>query len=631
MFTSRARGEVDRMNTACQQKTPAGRRPATYLRPLAFLVLALVFALSGFAQDIADSAIQQIIAIEQMKQTFTPAEEKMSTNLVIASRLARHESVPVFVAKILGNNFLDRKGRVEVDIRATGTDVIANRITRSGGEVISHQPNLRHLRARVGLAHLLAMASDPGVQWIGEADQMTTNVGAVTSQGYISHRANQVVGLGITGSGVNIGVLSDSASPARVTALIASGDLPPGVTVLAAGTGTDEGAAMMEIVHDIAPGANLFFSTANGGQAAMAANIRTLRNTYHCDIIVDDITYFAESAFQDGLIAQAINDVVADGALYFSSAANSGNLTFGTSGTWEGDFLNGGAVSGPISGSGETGFFHNFGTAGSPQNFDALTAISSFISLKWSDPLAASANDYDLFILNSTGSTVKGFSAAVQSGTQNPFEAIQTGTGCGTATPSGYCPAVGDRVVVVLFSGSARALRVDTNRGRLSIATAGSTFGHNAGLNTISTAATYWNSAKTGTKPFVGVANPIETFSSDGPRKIFFNPNGTAITPGNFLFGTNGGTTLQKPDVTAADGNSAKTPGFTPFFGTSAAAPHAAGVAALVKSTNPTLTNTQIKQILIDTALDNMAPGADRDGGYGIVMALPAVQAAQAH
>jgi subtilisin family serine protease len=184
---------------------------------------------------------------------------------------------------------------------------------------------------------------------------------------------------------------------------------------------------------------------------------------------------------------------------------------------------------------------------------------------------------------------------------------------------------------VVLFSGSARALRVDTNRGRLSIATAGSTFGHNAGLNTISTAATYWNSAKTGTKPFVGVANPIETFSSDGPRKIFFNPNGTAITPGNFLFGTNGGTTLQKPDVTAADGNSAKTPGFTPFFGTSAAAPHAAGVAALVKSTNPTLTNTQIKQILIDTALDNMAPGADRDGGYGIVMALPAVQAAQAH
>ena len=184
--------------------------------------------------------------------------------------------------------------------------------------------------------------------------------------------------------------------------------------------------------------------------------------------------------------------------------------------------------------------------------------------------------------------------------------------------------------MVVLFDGTTRALRVDTNRATLQIGTAGSTFGHNAGLNTISMAATYWNSAMTGTKPFTGFANPIETFSSDGPRKIFFQPDGTAITPGNFLFGTNGGTTLQKPDATAADGVNAKTPGFLPFFGTSAAAPHAAGIAALVKSARPSLTNAQIKQVLLNTALDNMAPGADRDGGYGILMALPAVQAALA-
>jgi subtilisin family serine protease len=184
--------------------------------------------------------------------------------------------------------------------------------------------------------------------------------------------------------------------------------------------------------------------------------------------------------------------------------------------------------------------------------------------------------------------------------------------------------------VVVLFSGSPRALRVDTNRGTLSIATVGSTFGHNAGLNTVSTAATYWNSAKAGTKPFTGAANPIETFSSDGPRKIFYDPDGSQITPGNLLFATNGGTTLQKPDITAADGVSTKTPGFLPFFGTSAAAPHAAGIAALVKSARPSLTNAQIKAILTSTTVDNMAAGVDRDSGYGIVMALPAVQAALA-
>jgi subtilisin family serine protease len=165
----------------------------------------------------------------------------------------------------------------------------------------------------------------------------------------------------------------------------------------------------------------------------------------------------------------------------------------------------------------------------------------------------------------------------------------------------------------------------------LSIATAGATVGHNAGANTVSTAATYWNSAKTGTKPFTGAANPNEIFSSDGPRKIFFNPDGTPITPGNFLFGTNGGTTLQKPDLAAADGTSAKTPGFLPFFGTSAAAPHAAGIAALILSVQPTWTPAQVLNAMTSTALDSMAPGIDRDSGNGIVMALPAVQYALTH
>src|SRR5262249_7421942 len=99
----------------------------------------------------------------------------------------------------------------------------------------------------------------------------------------------------------------------------------------------------------------------------------------------------------------------------------------------------------------------------------------------------------------------------------------------------------------------------------------------------------------------------------------------------NVLFGTNGGVVLQKPDITAADGGVAHSPGWDPFFGTSAAAPHAAGVAALVWSAKPNLTNTPVKAILLNTAADNMSPGWDGDGGFGLVMAFKAVQAALGH
>ena len=128
-----------------------------------------------------------------------------------------------------------------------------------------------------------------------------------------------------------------------------------------------------------------------------------------------------------------------------------------------------------------------------------------------------------------------------------------------------------------------------------------------------------------------GAANPTEVFSSDGPRRIFYVPTGAPITPGNFLFGTNGGTTLLKPDVAAADGVSTKTPGFLPFFGTSAAATHAAAIAALIKSARQTNTNAQILNAMKQTALDIRAAGLDRDAGYGIVMALEALNYALTH
>ena len=171
---------------------------------------------------------------------------------------------------------------------------------------------------------------------------------------------------------------------------------PTSITVLNGGPGTSEGSAMMEIVYDLAPGVQLFFASAFNGEDSFADNIRLLRNTYHCDIIADDVSYSDEPAFQDGVIAQAVNDVTQDGALYFSSAGNEGNLTNGTSGTWEGDFNPAGAAGSPLP-AGYT--LHSFGA----NNFVRLAVATIDVTLHWSDPLGNSTNDYDLFILNAAG------------------------------------------------------------------------------------------------------------------------------------------------------------------------------------------------------------------------------------
>src|SRR5262249_32285426 len=123
-------------------------------------------------------------------------------------------------------------------------------------------------------------------------------------------------------------------------------------------------------------------------------------------------------------------------------------------------------------------------------------------------------------------------------------------------------------------------------------------------------------------------SNVIETFSSDGPRRVFFLPDGTAYTPGNVS--SSGGLVRQKPDITAADGVSVTgVGGFgSPFFGTSAAAPHAGAIAGLLLSAKPSLTPAQIRTILTSSAIDIMAAGTDRDSGAGIIMANAAMIAA---
>jgi hypothetical protein len=200
------------------------------------------------------------------------------------------------------------------------------------------------VEAYVPVEQLLSVANTKGVLAVVASAPAVTNVGATDSQGVVQHRVDKLPA-GVDGSGITVGVMSDSydtnAAPNSAALDISTGDLPgPGnplgntqpVVVLEDFPGrTDEGRAMLQIVHDLAPKARLGFATANTGQLGFANNIRALAGdpaspTYQAgfkaDVIVDDIIYLDEPFFQDGIVAQAVDEVVAKGVSYFSSAGN---------------------------------------------------------------------------------------------------------------------------------------------------------------------------------------------------------------------------------------------------------------------------------------------------------------------
>ena len=82
---------------------------------------------------------------------------------------------------------------------------------------------------------------------------------------------------------------------------------------------SDEGRAMLQIVHAVAPGAGLAFYTADNSEADFASGIGKLAAA-GAKVIADDVGYFDEPFFQDGIVAQAIDAVEAQGVAYFSAA-----------------------------------------------------------------------------------------------------------------------------------------------------------------------------------------------------------------------------------------------------------------------------------------------------------------------
>ena len=450
-----------------------------------------------------------------------------------------------------------------------------------------------------------------------------TNVGSVTSQGDQAQRSGIArTTYGVNGAGITVGVLSDSYNNLGGAASdVATGDLPSGVIVLQdlPSGGSDEGRAMLQIVHDVAPGAKLAFNTAFAGMAGFANGIINLAKPVAsggagAKVIVDDVFYFDEPFFQDGIVTQAVDQVASTGVAYFSSAGNRARQSY------ESAFTPGQTI-GVLT-------YHDFDPSGAVNIFQKITLNNGTFKpvLQWDQPFASasttgagSQNDLDMFLYadsNGDGTPDQLIASSIDNNiNRDPFEFFGSISGTGTVylAIGKYNPAGGpnpSKIKYVDFGGNT-TYQFATNSS--------TSFGHNQSANGQGVAAAYYQKT-----PAFGTNPPLaESFTSLGGTRILFDKAGNRLaTP----------IVRNQPAITAPDGvdttffgSDSDGNGKPNFFGTSAAAPSAAGVAALIRQTVPSATNTQIYNALKSTAVDMNTPGYDFLTGTGLIRADAAI------
>lgn len=458
------------------------------------------------------------------------------------------------------------------------------------------------------------------IQFVRPAYTPIKSVGLVTSQADVAMRSDIAKSTyNVSGAGSKIGILSDSFNAlGGAAAGVASGDLPVVDVLLDIPIGSDEGRGMAELIYDIAPGAEQAFHTAFTGQAGFANGIRDLADS-GCNIIVDDVFYFFEPFFQDGIIAQAVDDVVQDKVTYFSSAGNSSDTSY------ESEFRNSGtSVPG-------FGIAHDFGGGDIRQTFTLSPRGTFRVVLQWDDPFYSVSGgegaQTDLDLLVYVNGNLFSTSASNNIG-GDPVEYI--GLVSSSSSP------ISVEIVITKFSGPdpERIKWVHFGNGNvpnfIEYDTKSSTcVGHSNAKGAIAVgAAAFFNTPAFNSNLSTAVIN---SFSALGGTPVFIKKDGkkTGIGPGKYRM---------KPEITAVDGTNTTFFGrdtsfdedlFPNFFGTSAAAPHAAAVAALMQEVrNVTMTPSAVLDIMRQSAIDMDNPntpgfdvGFDYKTGAGLIQA----------
>ncbi|MEN8179121.1 MAG: choice-of-anchor D domain-containing protein [Pseudomonadota bacterium] len=486
----------------------------------------------------------------------------------------------------------------------------------------------RMISAQLPLGRLSVLENLPMLQF-ARLSWATTRTGSVTSQGDEAQGSDLArLDFGVDGAGSTVGVLSDSFDCAGTgggyAADILSGDLPAGVNILDdINMGCiDEGRAMAQIVYDVAPGAGLAFHTAWNGEADFAQGILDLAAA-GSDIIVDDIIYFAEPMFQDGVIAQAVDQVDAQGVPYFSSAGNNGREAY------EAPFIDSG-LTGPVGGD-----LHDFDPGpGVDTRLEITQNADTIYIMQWQDPYFSvsgspgASTDLDICFYSPPGEVTPIGCVTDNNIGGDPIEGASLSGALNleisVERSSGSEP---DPVKLVMFGNISFA---DAYTGT----NAGSVYGHSnaAGANAVGASA-YFLTPAFGEDPPV-----LNYYSSAGNTPILFDTAGNPILE-----------VREKPEFTAPDGGNTtffyplsdyEPDGWPNFFGTSAAAPHAAAVAALMREMEPALTPAAITARLQETAVDILERETlgfggprvaideyyDNDSGSGLIDAYAAIQ-----
>ena len=542
---------------------------------------------------------------------------------------------------------------------------------------------------RAPVAALSDMATTGGLRFLRPVAAMT-RAGVVSTQGDRSLRANLArAESGVNGRGIRVGVMSDSYDCAegafapgapftRAAQDIARHDLPRDVLLLKDLSDvphpdcSDEGRAMMQIIHDVAPGASQAFYTAFVSPEDFADGIRALADA-GSRVIVDDIIYFEEPMFEDGIIAQAVDDVYKDGVAYFSSAGNDARASY------EAKFR----VSNL---DGVFGKLHDFDAGRKVDGLQSVTAGAgsvTWLTLQWDQPsLSAngkrgSKSDVDVWFWTPDGQLVDFCpdTADLPDNAVCQFPGIASNIDADAIESAILVNTTGEDVEVQLgvelYEGPTpnylKYVWFDLDAGVFFPneydTQSGTVYGHANAAGAEAVGSSAWYQTQEWGSPLRPQCKPacLDSFSSAGGVPILFGKNGKRLTfpeirlkPG--VTGPDGGNTsffyfdldFEIPGTTEPDG-------YPNFFGTSASAPHVAAVAALMldqrardiaahkrfigpRNLSPDLVYWALRLTADDMKLRNFggdigpqrvdnANGFDFDTGFGFVDAQRALRA----